>query len=316
MDRTLELTDDALAMRFTDNGKLLAVALLDHTVKVHFADTLRFFVSLYGHRLPVMSLDVSTDNALLITGSSDKNVKVWGLDFGDCHRSLFAHDDAVMAVAFQPRTHYFFSGGKDGLIKYWDADRGVEIMQLPGHVGPVWSLAVSRLADSGEPLLVSGGADRTWRVWRRTEALVFPDEERELRLEAQMDAADIARDERAGGVIDERETVAATRDTAATLKAAERLGDALRLADAELMAHAAERASKRARIDEGGVEAVRTAQAEELERVRADDAADEPRNPLMLNLTPSRYVLKQVRGISTAELDAALLALPLDQCIR
>ncbi len=31
---------------------MLAVALLDSTVKVFFADSLRFFLSLYGHRLP------------------------------------------------------------------------------------------------------------------------------------------------------------------------------------------------------------------------------------------------------------------------
>jgi U3 small nucleolar RNA-associated protein 12 len=44
---------------------------------------------LYGHRLPVLCLDISDDGSLLVSGSADKNVKVWGLDFGDCHRSLF-----------------------------------------------------------------------------------------------------------------------------------------------------------------------------------------------------------------------------------
>lgn len=34
-------------------GKLLAVALLDCTVKVFFLDSLKFFLSLYGHKLPV-----------------------------------------------------------------------------------------------------------------------------------------------------------------------------------------------------------------------------------------------------------------------
>ena len=82
VERTLEAGDDVMAMRFTANGRLLAVALLDHTVKVFFVDTFKFFVSLYGHRLPVMALDASSDNALLVTGSSDKNVKIWGLDFG------------------------------------------------------------------------------------------------------------------------------------------------------------------------------------------------------------------------------------------
>ena len=62
-------------------------------------------------------MDVSSDDAFLVTGSADKNVKIWGLDFGDCHRSLFAHADSVMAVRFLHGTHLFFTAGKDGLIK-------------------------------------------------------------------------------------------------------------------------------------------------------------------------------------------------------
>lgn len=104
---------------------MVAVGLLDSTVRVYYDDSLRFALSLYGHKLPVMSLDISYDCTLLISGSADKTVKIWGLDFGDCHRSLLAHEDSVTSVRFQPGTHYFFSAGKDGNIKYWDADRCV-----------------------------------------------------------------------------------------------------------------------------------------------------------------------------------------------
>ena len=76
------------------------VAILDSTVKVFHDDSLKFFLSLYGHKLPVMSMDISDDGALLATGSADKTVKVWGLDFGDCHRSLLAHDDSIMVRLF------------------------------------------------------------------------------------------------------------------------------------------------------------------------------------------------------------------------
>lgn len=54
--------------------------------QVYFEDSLKFFLSLYGHKLPVLCMSISSDNTLLITGSADKNVKIWGLDFGDCHR--------------------------------------------------------------------------------------------------------------------------------------------------------------------------------------------------------------------------------------
>lgn len=76
------------------------VAILDSTVKVFHDDSLKFFLSLYGHKLPVMSMDISDDGTLLATGSADKTVKIWGLDFGDCHRSLLAHDDSIMVCMY------------------------------------------------------------------------------------------------------------------------------------------------------------------------------------------------------------------------
>ena len=98
---------------------------------------MKWFVDLYGHKLPALTMDISSDSTLLVSGSADKNIKIWGLDFGDCHRSLFAHQDSVMAVRFVPRTHYVFTAGKDRLVKYWDADKFQLLLELPAHHGEV-----------------------------------------------------------------------------------------------------------------------------------------------------------------------------------
>ena len=45
------MTDDVLSVRYSQNGKLLAVSLLDSTVKVFYQDSLKFFLSLYGHKV-------------------------------------------------------------------------------------------------------------------------------------------------------------------------------------------------------------------------------------------------------------------------
>jgi U3 small nucleolar RNA-associated protein 12 len=50
------MSDDVLAVRYSPNNKLLAVALLDSTVKVFYQDSLKFSLSLYGHKVCVMSL--------------------------------------------------------------------------------------------------------------------------------------------------------------------------------------------------------------------------------------------------------------------
>ncbi len=70
------MTDDVLCVRYSADGKLVAVALLDTTVKIFHDEDLKFFLSLYGHKLPVMSLSISTDCSLIVTASADKNVKV------------------------------------------------------------------------------------------------------------------------------------------------------------------------------------------------------------------------------------------------
>ena len=41
LTRTLKLSEDVLGVCYSPNGRLLAVALLDSTIKVFFADTLK-----------------------------------------------------------------------------------------------------------------------------------------------------------------------------------------------------------------------------------------------------------------------------------
>lgn len=64
-------------------------------------DSLKFYLSLYGHKLPVMCIDISSDGELIVTGSQDKNLKIWGLDFGDCHKSIFAHGDRYFQNSYR-----------------------------------------------------------------------------------------------------------------------------------------------------------------------------------------------------------------------
>ena len=62
------MTDEITCIVFSPDQRLLAVSLLDTTVKVFFADSLKFFLSLFGHKLPVLSMDISQDSTLLATG--------------------------------------------------------------------------------------------------------------------------------------------------------------------------------------------------------------------------------------------------------
>lgn len=176
---TLKLEETVQCVGVSKNGKFLAVGLLDATVKLFFMDTLKFYLALYGHKLSVLSLDISDDSALIVTGSADRNVKIWGMDFGDCHKSLFAHDDSVMCVKFVPRTHMFWSCGKDGKIKQWNADSFEKIQSVPSHLGQAYAIDISKTGY----YLVSSGSDRMIRLFERSDEPIVLEDQQEMERE-------------------------------------------------------------------------------------------------------------------------------------
>ncbi|KAG2686360.1 hypothetical protein I3760_09G002600 [Carya illinoinensis] len=291
--RTLKMNDDVLAVAVSPDAKYIAVALLDCTVKVFFVDSLKFFLSLYGHKLPVLCMDISSDGDLIVTGSADKNLKIWGLDFGDCHKSIFAHADSVMGVQFVHNTHYMFSVGKDRLVKYWDADKFELLLTLEGHHADVWCLAVSNRGD----FIITGSHDRSIRRWDRTEEPFFIEEEKEKRLEemfeSDLDNAFGNRYATKEEVPEEGAVALAGKKTQETLTATDLIIDALDLAEVELK-----------RIAE-----------HEDERNRGKVTEFQP-NVIMLGHSPSDYVLRALSNVHTNDLEQTLLALPFSDALK
>lgn len=286
--RTLQMDEDVLCVKYSPDQRLLAVALLDNTVKVFFVDTLKFFLSLYGHKLPVLCTDISSDSTLIVTGSADRNVKIWGLDFGDCHRSLFAHDDSIMCLQFVPKTHLFYTGGKDRKLKQWDADNFENITTLQGHHGEVWALVVS---PSGN-FVVSASHDRSIRLWEKTQEVLVLEEEREMEREKEYDESVAQGDEPVVAGETTTEVSLAGKKTIETVKAAERLMEAVEIYTEEtqkLAEHAAQC----------------KATGKELPPLTP--------HPLMMahkTTSPARFVLEIIRKIKSSELEEALLVLP------
>lgn len=120
LKRQLDVQETILSLKISPDMKFVAAGLLDSTIKVFYMDTLKFHLAMYGHSLPVVAIDISGDNALLVSCSSDKTVRVWGMDFGDCHCSM-VHSDGLVGCQFLDRTHHVISMAKESLNIY-DAD--------------------------------------------------------------------------------------------------------------------------------------------------------------------------------------------------
>jgi len=67
------------------------VNLQNSQININFSDTNKNCLKLYGHKLPITSIDISSDDSLLVSGSVDKDIRLWDLDFGHCIKSIFAH---------------------------------------------------------------------------------------------------------------------------------------------------------------------------------------------------------------------------------
>lgn len=288
--RVLKLSDDLLSACFSPDGKLIALSLLDNTVKVFFVDTLKHLLNLYGHKLPVLSMDISHDSKLIATCSADKNIKLWGLDFGDCHKSFFDHQDSIMQVKFEKNSHNFFSASKDKLIKYWDGDKFEKIMNLEGHYGEIFALAVGKTSD----IIVSASHDKSIRVWEQTDEPIFLEEEREKEMEALYETTLTTSLE---GDEDETDEVGkAGKQTTETLKDGEKIMEALEL----------------------GIEDLALVKEWKLAKESQSNLAMPPRNAQYIALggvSAEKYLLDVVQRIKAASLQDALLVLPFDKAV-
>lgn len=296
--QTLELSDEILSVRVSPDGRLLAISLLNNNVQVIYMDTLKLFLTLYGHKLPVLSMDISRDSKLIITSSADKNIKIWGLDFGDCHKSIFGHQDSIMNVRFIGESHNFFSSGKDGVVKYWDGDKFDCIQKLIGHQLEVWSLSVS----NNGLFAVTTSHDHSIRMWTATNDQVFLEEEREKEIDElyednllnSLEAEEAPQNDQDNEENDEVTKV--NKQTMESLKAGEKIIEAL---------------------DIGYEELLKQEQYEDmLDQFNRKQLSVKPVKPegntilMAYNVTGTQYVLNTVTSIKSAQLEDALLVLP------
>jgi hypothetical protein len=135
--RTIEVDAKSVmdgGLRFSPDGKLLAVVTDDDKVSLLDVSSGKRFHEIGGHRAQITSLAFSPDSRTLALGTLNPAVQLWDVATGMLVRGIDSPSKGfVHSVAFAPDGKTI-AGGSGAHIIHWDVAKGKEI----GRLGRVW----------------------------------------------------------------------------------------------------------------------------------------------------------------------------------
>ncbi|MDR3621392.1 MAG: hypothetical protein P4L85_18725 [Paludisphaera borealis] len=149
------------------DGKVLATAGYDRTIRLWDVDTGKTLRTLEGHNGAVYKVSFRPDGRFLATSSADDTCKVWRVEDGLRMDTLPQPLKEEYACAFSPDGRAIVAGGADNTIRVWDfvsTDRpriNPMVLARFAHEGPIVQLAFT--PDGSR--LVTTAEDRTIKVW-------------------------------------------------------------------------------------------------------------------------------------------------------
>jgi eukaryotic-like serine/threonine-protein kinase len=146
---------------FILDGKGIASASEDNTVKLWGAGKGNALFTLTGHDAAVRSVTISTDGRWIGTGSDDNALKIWEAAYPRDERTFEGHSGPVLSVRFSPDGRRIATGSSDRTVIVWDSESGSALVTFKEHTEGVRSVAFS---PDGQQI-ASGSDDHTVKVW-------------------------------------------------------------------------------------------------------------------------------------------------------
>jgi WD40 repeat protein len=156
-----ENQDAVFAVAFSPDGRRLATAGADRTIRVYETETGKLLLQIEDHADWIFDIAFSPDGNRLASASRDKTSKVFDVAKKESLVTFTGHGQPVYTVAFNPDGKTAASGGEDNEIRLWTTDgEAKQVRQISGFGGTVFKL---RYSPDGNVLAACSG-DKTVRL--------------------------------------------------------------------------------------------------------------------------------------------------------